>query len=162
MNSYELIGTVLAAAGGSAVVIGGVAAWVGNFIAKRVADYRELEFTMDLDLRERRLPVYKELWAKTDILPKWPINAEVTYGQLQKLCRSLKDWYFHEGGHLLSEITHKYAYSPLQEALANLEYKPEGTEVSSEDYELIRSRCSKLRTYLANDLQSRRKNPLSA
>jgi hypothetical protein len=104
----------------------------------------------------KRLQKYGILWQITEALPKWPKPVDVTYKKLEELSVSLRDWYFkHQGGLYLTRESHT-AYSALQDHLSELSGKRVG-RLSSEHYDLIRSYCSKLRTQLAEDLQTRRR-----
>ena len=159
MTPAEIITTVLAAAGGSAVIIAGLAAWLGKVWADRIAQTQRLMQDIDIDLRTKRIAVYEELWKSTAILPKWPRNKDVTYEQLLQFSETLRTWYFQKGGMYLSLSTHNNAYGPLQDALADVLKTQKSGEVSGEDYEKIRLRCSALRTALASDIESRREGP---
>jgi hypothetical protein len=156
MSTLEIITAVIAAAGGSAVIVAGLAAWLGKVWADRIAQAQKLMQSIDLDLREKRVAVYPALWKETALLPKWPRATGVTYEDLRRFSETLRDWYFHTGGMYLSRSTHGNAYSPLQDELASvLETNPTGP-VSADDYERVRKRCSALRTALAGDIESRR------
>src|SRR5688572_2668523 len=105
MSPFEIIVTIVGAAGGTGVVIVGLSAWLGKLWADRIAAVRKLAGEIDLDLRVRRIDVYKEIWEATAVLPKWPRDQGVTYEQLLALSRTLRDWYFHRGGIYLSHST---------------------------------------------------------
>jgi len=159
MDPQEIITTVIAAVGGSAVIVAGLAAWLGKVWADRIAQANKLLVDIDLDLRERRIPVYARLWKATALLPKWPRATTVTYQQLRKFSESLRRWYFEEGGMYLSRSTHKGAYMPLQDTLADILRSHKSGPISDEHYELVRECCSALRTALAGDIESRREGP---
>lgn len=159
MKPAEIIMTVLTAAGGSAVIIAGLAAWLGKVWADRIAQTQKLAQEIDIDLRTKRIGVYEELWKSTAILPKWPRATDVTYEQLLLFSESLRTWYFQKGGMYLSLSTHKSAYGPLQDALADVLRTRKSGPVSDDDYEQIRICCSTLRTALAGDIESRREGP---
>jgi hypothetical protein len=156
MGPLEIILTVLTAAGGSAVVLAALAAWLGKVWADRIAQNQKLNADIDVDLRVRRIDVYQELWSCTSLLPKWPKASGVTYQQLLAFSQTLRDWYFMKGGMYLSRSTHDKAYSPLQDALAEVLKSNSSGAISDEHYERIRRACSTLRTALAGDIESRR------
>ncbi len=189
MGVTDFVITVLGTAGGMAAIIGGLTAWLGKVWATRIAmaekgahdkelarlnssleaernrveeaHKRLLEVTteIDLDLRKRRIDVYIELWESTELLHKWPREEGVTYEDLRGFSKSLRDWYFKKGGMFLSRTTFNKAYAPLQDAIRGvLEKHPKGN-LNKEDYDDIRSKCSSLRTFLANDVLSRRAAP---
>jgi hypothetical protein len=156
MTSLELITAIISAAGGSAVIIAALAAWLGKLWADRITQAQKLLQDIDVDLRKSRIEVYAQLWESTALLPMWPKASGVTYAQLMQFSESLRTWYFEVGGMYLSRSTHKNAYSPLQEALKGLLQSHLSGGISDEHYESIRKRCSTLRTALAGDIESRR------
>ncbi len=145
MNNSNLVLTMLSSIGGAGVVIAGLSAWIGNLWSKRILEVEksahkaelarlnseleierkraevaytqlaQMETKIDLDLRKRRIVVYKELWERTAILTKWPRSEDSTYEELHKLSEDLRDWYFTQGGMFTSRKTHNSAYAPLQE-----------------------------------------------
>jgi hypothetical protein len=159
VGSLEIILTVLTAAGGSAVVLAALAAWLGKVWADRIAQNQKLHADIDVDLRVRRIAVYQELWTATSLLPKWPKASGLTYEQLLAFSQTLRDWYFMKGGMYFSRSTHDNAYSPLQDALAEVLRSNSSGVISDEHYETIRRACSTLRSALAGDIESRREGP---
>ena len=163
MNPVDIILTILGAAGGTGVIIAGLSARLGKVWADRIAEAQKqaLRITteIDLDLRKRRIEVYKELWEYTAILPKWPRAEDVSYEKLRELSENLRDWYFKKGGMYLSRKAHALGYSPLQDALAEILEQNSG-ELSEKYYDFIRDKCSNLRTKLTEDIESRREGPL--
>lgn len=117
-------------------------------------------FTSSLDtaLRERRIPVYAELWERTGLLPMWPRNTDLSFEDLQGFTRDLRDWYYQRGGMFLSENARE-AFFEVQKAVHAVLDKQAAGPVSGEDYGTIRERCSRLRTELTEDLLSRRAPP---
>jgi hypothetical protein len=114
---------------------------------------------IDQDLRERRIPGYQELWTLTEILPLYAREKIPTYGDLKTFTTSLRNWYFRDGGIYLSE-TARDGYLSLQKSLKEtLEGKRNEDQVSDHDYDTIRNNCSLLRTYLTEDILSRREAP---
>lgn len=160
MSPVEIILTVLGAAGGAGVIVAGLGAWLGKVWADRIAQAQKLAGEIDLDLRKRRLEVYPELWEATALLPKWPRAQGVTYEALLALSQSLRTWYFQRGGIYLSRTTQRDAYSPLQDALAEVLKINTAGPISDEHYDVVRERCSTLRTALTNDIESRREGPI--
>ena len=159
MTPLEIIFSIITAAGGSAVIVAGLAAWLAKVWADRLAQANKLLTDIDLDLRAKRIPVYAELWKATDLLPKWPKATGVKYQQLLQFSESLRAWYFEKGGIYLSRSTHDNAYGPLQDALAELLRTHTTGPITDEHYDAIRARCSALRTALAGDIESRREGP---
>lgn len=162
MWSSEFINTLLASFGGSIVAVGALAAWLGNVWRDRIARTEALLSQIDVDLRTRRIDVYKELWEKTALLPNWPRDESVTYEQLLNFSYDLTDWYFHRGGMYLSGTAQSDGYAALQDTLAQiLQDGPTGrlSLEAPDHYGMVRDRCSTLRTLLAIDIESRREAP---
>jgi hypothetical protein len=159
MSVSEIVLTVLTATGGSAVVLGALAAWLGKVWADRMAQTQRLLQDIDVDLRKRRIDAYQELWKSTALLPKWPKADGVTYERLLQFSEELRSWYFDKGGIYLSRSTHDDAYGPLQDALAELLGANKSGPISNEHYEVVRRLCSRLRGALAGDIESRREGP---
>lgn len=157
---FELAMTILAAIGGSGVVIVGLAAWLGKIWAERIAITQKFTGEIDLDLRKRRIDVYGKLWQFTSLLPKWPHAEDVTYEQLRTLSQDLRHWYYKDGGIFLSRSTHDEGYGPLQGAISKVVADDANGRLSPGDYETVRLKCSTLRSMLAADIQSRRDSPI--
>ena len=163
--SWELIVSLLA--NGTVVATVGV---LFKLIEKRVdsslkqaeklhASTLETASAIDIDLRQRRIEVYNELWALTSKISLWPRNHALSYGDLNKLTEDLCDWYFKPGGMYLSEDAQK-AYCHVQQCITKvISHHPDGPKVTDEDYVEIHEKCSTLRTELTRDLLSRRKAP---
>ena len=163
MSNSDLISTLVASVGGGLVTAGALAAWLGSVWKDRIARAEMAAGLVDVDLRTKRIAVYKTLWAHTKILPRWPRDQGVTYEHLLVFTHTLRDWYFTGGGMYLSRTTHRDGYTPLQDELERvLEQSKAGLLSQSEpdDYEAIRGKCSNLRSLLAADIESRRESPL--
>jgi hypothetical protein len=114
---------------------------------------------MDMQLRSTRLELYKVLWKMTSVLPKWPRATDVTYGRLRQLSVEFRDWYFNDGGIYLSRQA-RSALDEVQSALRQVTEGKDSAELLMEegtDYNMVRGKCSKLRSELATDLHSRRR-----
>jgi len=135
----------------------GVPGLIGSaagFLGAVLKDVLASRMKTDTELRELRTPVYKELWKLTEQLPKWP-RPELDYDDLRRFSEHLKTWYFEKGGIYLSKRSHK-RYGAVQDALVDaLAHEPKG-KVPDRVYELIRVKCSALRTEMTEDLLSRR------
>jgi hypothetical protein len=157
MNPFETIVTsAVSAVGGSAIVVASMSAWLGKVWSERIARVETLLGKIDIDLRKRRIEVYKELWGATAVFPKWTRAEGVTYEELLKFSQGLRQWYFHRGGMYLSRTTHHDGYTVLQTTIEGiLNSHPSGL-LSEKHYDLVREKCSSLRSYLATDIESRR------
>ncbi len=173
---------LLNSAGGKTVVVSALVAWLGKVAAgflskqkeqavlKNVEDHKHLlklvstakqeslhlSTVIDLDLRNHRLAKYQSLWEMTSILPKRPKADDVSYQDLEAFGMKLREWYFREGGMFLSHRTQKEGYVPLQDKIRDILDLGASGGISDEHYEQVRGKCSDLRSFLAEDIQSRR------
>jgi len=155
----NLVSALLASLGGGLVAAGALAAWLGSVWKERISRNEAAVMQIDIDLRLRRIEVYKPLWELTALLPRWPRNPEVTYEALLGFTEALRKWYFDGGGMYLSRTTHKLGYYPLQQELERILGQGKTGQVSQDspdDYGALRDRCSTLRSNLAADIASRR------
>ena len=111
-----------------------------------------------------RIKSYSDLWQRTKVLPKWPMDESATYQTLADLSKDLREWYFGmpdsvPGGMLLTEDAMN-AYKALQAKIAEVVSGSDSTrKLTPEDYEEVRERSSAMRTELTRDLLSRRETP---
>jgi hypothetical protein len=138
----------------TSALIGAVVSYLGA-VLKNFIDIRS---KVDESLRESRIPVYQVLWIKTSLLPKWPRSKDVTYEMLAQFSVDLRDWYFNQGGMLMSKRA-RSVYGDLQETIAKVLEKDGRGQMCNTHYDEVRDVCSKLRTELTNDLLSRRSAP---
>lgn len=138
-----------------AAIIGGLIGLVSTYVVAVVKVRQDLRAKYDIDLRERRIPEYKELWKLTDMFPKYGRGPNPTAAGTQALSVALRDWYFAGGGMLLS-IYGRYTYFALQEALNDLPATDDGQTMGDATYECLRQRGSDLRTALVRDVGTRR------
>lgn len=108
---------------------------------------KDLESEYDIDLRKDRIEVYRELWKRLEVLAFYAA-APVTYEDASALTRSLREWYFQQGGLFLSEQTRE-PYFDVQSALQGIvrqERADDGMEVERDSIGLLRELASRLRT----------------
>jgi hypothetical protein len=77
---------------------------------------QDLQIEYDKDLRSRRVVQYQKLWSCMLPLAKYPEADPPAYDSIKMLSESLRDWYFGEGGLILSEET-RDSYFNLQDGL---------------------------------------------
>ncbi len=141
------------------VIVSALIGAIVSYVGATLKNFIDARAKVDASLRETRIPVYKELWKKTELLPKWSRSEDITYERLDQFSSELRDWYFNQGGVFLSERA-RAAYGNLQDTIHFvLPKKEKKHNLSIEDYEQVRQMCSKLRTELTNDLLSRRGAP---
>jgi hypothetical protein len=107
------------------------------------------------ELLHERIAAYKELWELTKRLPKWPRATGITYDDLRDLSKSLRDWYFTDGGGMFLSRTAHTAYSALQDSLTAILIEQPSGSLKEDHYDAVRELCSALRTTLAGDIGSR-------
>ena len=128
---------------------------------RKAVGVMEAKYLDDADraLQIKRLKVYPELWELTQTLPKWPRDT-VTNGTLAKFSQDMQNWYFQTGGLYMSDRTQR-AYRHVQEAMEDIgpQDRNELDDISGEEYETVRKRCSTMRTQMTLDLGTRRALP---
>lgn len=118
---------------------------------------KELEIKYDIDLRDMRIPEYLKLWKLLEDLAKYP-RPKLNVNDMDKLTRSLMEWYFEEGGLFLSENS-RDEYFALQEAIKEVlacRCQAPESEIDEPTYEMLREKGSELRTALARDVGTRK------
>ena len=139
-----------------ASVLMAVITTISAFIGALVSHFLTQRRGLDVAIYKQRNEVYQPLWKRTELLPKWPRRADVTYAQIHALSEDLRDWYFNVGGVYLSAAA-RNAYGRLQDALNESSRSARSETLSPGDYDILRDRCSDLRTELTNDLLSRKR-----
>jgi hypothetical protein len=135
--------------GALGLLTAGILALVNSWISARVG--------VDETLRRQRLELYPPLWSATAAVPRWP-RVEITRTALEDLHRTLRSWYFNQGGLFLSDSA-RARYGDVQELIAAL-LAPGGDPadvLGSRRYEDLMETISALRTALAADLDTRRR-----
>lgn len=128
----------------------GVLALINNWINVRAG--------VDEDLRERRLKEYPALWTATGAVSRWP-RAVVNRSTLDELHRTLRSWYYAQGGLFLSEQS-RARYGDVQQLIAAFLAADDGeaTDVLAPiGYTDLMETASVLRVALTQDLDTRRR-----
>lgn len=107
----------------------------------------------------KRFEENKTIWEITGVLPKYPEDREVSYHDLYNTCLKLKNWYFSNGGIILSNDS-RIAYEKLQKKLFAVSNKQPDDKLTPEDYNSMREIFSLFRSDLTRDLTSRNKSLL--
>jgi hypothetical protein len=108
---------------------------------------------VDLDLRTKREPFYKDLWRLTGLLPRWPKADDVTYAKVLERSRECRDWFFNGGGLYLSAES-RDAYGKVQEALSRLGRESDDV-ITEAEYKDTLDLFHLMRLELTTDLLSR-------
>jgi hypothetical protein len=131
-------------------VVSGVLTYVGTK-RKMVLDY-------DADLRERRIIVYTDLWARLEPLAKYASQDFSSQADVKELSESLRKWYFEKGGLFLSTGA-RGDYFALQDVLSQLagewgwDSSRQNLTVAAREY--LRLHGSNLRTSMTQDVGTR-------
>jgi len=131
-------------------VVTAVLAVAGTYLTTR----RDLQLKFDESLRELRIGAYKELWEHLGKLAKYGRPEALSKSQAQTLRDSLRTWYFHTGGLVLSNST-RQDYFNMLDGLELVIGRHENI-VSDQDDEFLRVLGSRLRTAMTRDVGTRR------
>jgi hypothetical protein len=134
----------------STAIASAVLAGVATYFTTR----RDLQLKFDESLRDLRIGAYKELWEDLEDLAKYGRPDSLSKSEAQRLRDTLRTWYFHTGGLVLSSETRQDYFTLLD----GLEIVISGTtdEVGREDDEYLRVLGSRLRTAMTRDVGTRR------
>ena len=135
------------------LIIGGV---IGGFVTTYF-DYRK---QIIHEVWKKRFEQYKKLWAISGNLPKWPKDDALTFKKLHNICIALKNWYFNDGGLLLSKKSRDY-YELLQEGLVTHADRESEEIIPDSIYKIVRQLFSDLRKQMTKDLSSRSRKLVS-
>jgi hypothetical protein len=114
---------------------------------------------MHEDLWSRRWDPYRQVWTLSSDFSRWP-RAEPTGIHLDVLHRRLREWYYGDGGILMSTRARRQ-YTYVQQGLAAIVgVTPDPTPVGPDDYEDMGEIFSRFRSALTSDLESRRKRSI--
>jgi len=148
----EITDTVIAAL--ASAKFGGLLAYLTMSVKVR----KDLVAKYDMDLRNRRIEVYQELWKYLQPLAMYSRSKLFSKAVALQLHNDLRTWYFEVGGIFLSEST-RDSYFNLQEKLREIEENQEISDDNNEipDFESLRKLGSTLRTAMARDVGTRSK-----
>jgi hypothetical protein len=141
-------------------IITGALGIVGTYLSAVVKFRKDLEAKYDIDLRDKRIEVYKELWKRLQPLAKYLPAMPFTYKIAQELSANLRARYFEVGGLFLSESSRDAYFTLLDKMEEVLKYPTvQPDEVLSDDIrEEVRQKSSMLRTQLAKDVGTRQES----
>jgi hypothetical protein len=141
-------------------IITGVLGILGTYLSAVLKFRKDLEAKYDIDLRDKRIEVYKELWKRLQPLAKYSPPGPFTFNKVQELLADLRSWYFEVGGLFLSERSRDAYFALLDKMEEVLKYPTfQPNEVLSDDVrEEIRQKSSTLRTQLAKDVGTRQES----
>lgn len=104
---------------------------------------------------EKRLEAYIKFVTITALFPKYP-RKEVRWKDVYNLSIDFRDWYF-EGNGLVVSTEFRDKYFDLQEYILTITTGKIDSEqkLNDAEYDDLRGRCSKLRSLMAKELESR-------
>lgn len=129
----------------------------GGLLGVMIKNWYDYKAMVYKSLWEKRYETYKRMFRITGILPLYPRKADVTYERLIESSEEMRDWYFEEGGLLLSEKARDF-YFDVQRKIRDVisdRAKETMTQPITDDYETIQRKFSALRKEMTNDLMSR-------
>ena len=138
-----------------AAIGGAIAGIAGTYLSAILKFRKDLAFKYDTDLREKRIPEYRELWKLLQPLAQYARPGPFTFEVAQQLTQNLRRWYFEGGGIFLSDRS-RDAYFALQESLKEVSKEDSARSLEPEPFETIRKRSSDLRTALTRDVGTRK------
>lgn len=114
---------------------------------------------VDENLRTQRLEQYPALWAATAVASRWP-RVAVNRDSLEDLRRTLRSWYYQQGGLVLSEQA-RARYGDIQELIAAYLASEDGGDATDvlapNSYTDLMDTATALRTALTQDRDTRRR-----
>jgi hypothetical protein len=134
-----------------ALVFGGIL----GALLKYWWDYRGM---VHKELWAKRYEEYKKMFELAGNFPLYPAKAPITYQQLLKVSEGMRDWFFKEGGLLLSVKTRNKYFKVQKENQSTLrtnQAKDMNKEISDAEYDSIRTLFSQFRRAMTDDLMSR-------
>lgn len=133
---------------------------IGGVLGGFVTTYFDFRKQIISEVWQKRFEQYKKLWAISGNLPKWPRDTTVTHNKLYNISLALKNWYFNDGGILLSTKS-RDLYVELQIVLTDRANKESKVVITSKDYKSVRQAFSTLRSQMTKDLSSRNRKLIS-
>ena len=122
---------------------------------------KDLEAQYDVDLRTRRIDVYRRLWAQLQPLARYSRPGPVTGETLARVSRAMRSSYFEDGGLFLSEESRR-PYFALQKALARTIARTDDpkAELDARTFVTVFRRTSELRRGMTEDVRTRKESAL--
>ena len=141
-------------------MIGIAGALAGGAITAVVNSWLAARARIAEELRGQRLDPYRDIWVQTALFSRWPWT-DATYGRVRSFHVDLRQWYYADGGMLMSENARaRYGHvQEVAEALVELG-RPDDDVLDAQHYRPLMQACSALRTALTEDLESRQQRSL--
>lgn len=140
----------------AAVLSGGGITVAGSFITTHYANKK----AMDLDLRNKRMEVYRGLWQSTKSWAEYYRGEPKNSSDVDTLLRMLHDWYFDTGGMYLSNTNRENLFALKKRLIPIAEEfqkdKNKNYPLPPETRNEIIDQCHDLRTGLSQELGVRK------
>jgi len=128
-----------------------------GLVANRQKFREDLQAKYDQNLHNERTKVYWTLWRDLEALAKFGPEEPITTKRLETLSRTLRNWFFHTGGLVLSDES-RDAYLKLQNKIKEEIADHDLTDdlLDWKTVKLIHDLASNLREKLSKDIGSRK------
>ena len=128
-----------------------------GLVANRQKFREDLQAKYDQNLHDERTKVYWTLWRDLEALAKFGPEEPITTKRLDTLSRTLRNWFFHTGGLVLSDES-RVAYLKLQNKIKEeiADHNLTDEVLDSKTVKLIHDLASDLRANLSKDIGSRK------
>jgi len=138
-------------------VVGIVLTALFGLLTNRQKFREDLQGKYDATLHQQRTDVYLPLWKQLELLARFAPPEPVTTRRLHDLSKTLREWFFHQGGLFLSDDS-RHAYLELQMTLVGFVRKHgiSDQELSETLLDPIQEKTTVLRATLSKDIGSRK------
>ena len=139
------------------VIVPALIALVAGIVVALVQARRNLETQYDIDLRKNRIGAYQQLWAAFEPLAFYSPPGPVTLQTIRDISKTMRKWYFREGGLFLSAEARDVYFRLQRELTATAHSRAGGTseELAFDRREYIKALTSRLRTQMTEDVKTR-------
>jgi hypothetical protein len=130
------------------VALGGGVTW----LTARWQLRKELEYGYDRDLRAERVTVYKELWKRSERLPRYHPRGNPTGSAVEQVIEDFHQWFFEVGGLFLSDKA-RSAYFDMMNRLREIaDTYGEADAISDDNVSDLYGLAEDLRIQLVSDV----------
>lgn len=134
-----------------------IALIIGGIIGGMLKLYLDYQAKLLENLWQKRLEAYTKFVKLTALFPKYPYRNPVNWNDVFKLSIAFRDWYF-EGNGIVISSDFREMYFALQEYMISVftaEKVNNKQPLEDPEYDDFREKCSRLRTLMARELESR-------
>jgi hypothetical protein len=119
--------------------------------------YMDYQAKLLENLWQKRLEAYTKFVKLTSLFPQYPFHNQVNWQDVLQLSIGFRDWYFEGNGIVISRYFREMYFDLQKYIVAAVSADRVNNKIRLNDleYEDLRKRCSKLRTLMAKELDSR-------